>query len=112
MRLVAARSEVAALGAVPRGFHSPPLALGRAMALVSSSLLFKSYYSTFLGLVNAGTAMIPEKMWKPAGKKPRRLWTARASLFVSDRQPTLLRSLRRGAVSSSRHSTSSGMRSL
>jgi len=70
VRLVTARSEVAAPGAVPRGSHSPPLALGRAMTLVSSSLLFRSYYSTFLGLVNAGTAMITEKMWKTAQKSP------------------------------------------
>ena len=53
MRLIAARSEVAAPDALPRGFHSPPLAWAAFSALVSSSLLFVVYYITFLWVVNA-----------------------------------------------------------
>ena len=53
MRLVAARSEVAAPDALPRGFHSPPLAWAALPVLVSSSLLFVVYYITFSRVVNA-----------------------------------------------------------
>ena len=53
MRLIAARSEVAAPDALPRGFHSPPLAWTAFSALVSSLLLFVVYYITFLKVVNA-----------------------------------------------------------
>lgn len=53
MRLLAARSEVAAPWALPQGSHSPPLAWAAKMALVSSSLLFWWYYITFSILVNA-----------------------------------------------------------
>ena len=52
MRLVAARSEVAAPDALPQGSHSPPLAWTAFPALVSSLLLFVVYYITFLWVVN------------------------------------------------------------
>ena len=53
MRLIAARSEVAAPDALPQGFHPPLLAWAAFSALVSSLLLFVVYYITFLRVVNA-----------------------------------------------------------
>ena len=54
MRLVAARSEVAAPDARPQGFHCPPLAQAASPSLVSSLHLSEVYYITFFEVVNAG----------------------------------------------------------
>lgn len=102
------------------------------MALVSSLLLLWGYYITFSSLVNGVTEEITEKMWEnlwkyPAGRSPCRdmkagdffpksgapaAFSGRRGFPYTFIQRTLSSSLRRGAVSSSRHSTSSGIRSL
>ena len=67
MRLIAARSEVAAPDALPQGLHSPPLAQAAGLTLVSSLLLFVVYYITFLWVVNAEITKKPS-----AGVRARR----------------------------------------
>ncbi|WP_300747355.1 hypothetical protein, partial [uncultured Bilophila sp.] len=59
MRLVAARSEVAAPDAHAAGLALSPARLGRVSALVSSLHLLTVYYITFLWVVNEEIA---EKM--------------------------------------------------
>ena len=62
MRLIAARSEVAAARRSAAELSLSSARLDRVLALVSSLLLLWSYYITFSSLVNARTEEITEKM--------------------------------------------------
>ena len=66
MRLLAARSEVAASGAMPQGFHSPPLAWAAVLTLVSSLHFSMVHYNTISRLVNGFLPSEPEL----SGKSP------------------------------------------
>lgn len=69
MRLLAARSEVAAPWALPRGSHSPPLAWAAKMALVSSTHLPDFIISRFFMACQGKTAESPRKVRKTHAKE-------------------------------------------